>query len=145
MPLWHAQEQRYLYFMWNLSLKMLIVTQCWVTMMDPWSIISVCWQHCKQILCTTSGIILRLDVTSCEVVPVHIMRACGGVGYSSTHSYPWHWTEVSGQLHALPLYPRGNSSWYSLNGELDEAPELVLMLWQREKSLALAGSWTMIP
>jgi hypothetical protein len=30
----------------------------------------------------------------------HAMKAYGELRYNSKHSYPWHWMEVSGKLHA---------------------------------------------
>jgi hypothetical protein len=42
--------------------------------------------------------------------------------------------EVSGQLHAPPLYPRGNSPPLPIGQEAEWAPEPVRKLWRREES-----------
>jgi hypothetical protein len=44
----------------------------------------------------------------------HAMKAYGGVEVQLHHSWRRHWMEVTGQLDARPLYPRGKSTRYPL-------------------------------
>jgi hypothetical protein len=41
-------------------------------------------------------------------------RRIGEWSYSSIHSFPLHWMEVSGQLHAPTVLPPGKGLWYPL-------------------------------
>jgi hypothetical protein len=63
-----------------------------------------------------------------EDVPVHAIKACGGVEvYSSS------FLNGSGQLHAWLLHAQGKSLQYPTEQEAVWAPELAWMLWRREK------------
>jgi hypothetical protein len=84
-----------------------------------------------------------------QVVPVLnylntlLWRHIGEWRYSSTVldlSTRWRW--VVSFMHHL-LYPWGKSPQYPLDRRLGGSPELVWILWRREKSLALARNRTL--
>jgi hypothetical protein len=60
--------------------------------------------------------------------------------YSPTFSWPWHYLEVSGQLHARVLYSWGKSPWYPLDRRLGGPHSW--SGWHREvKILTPIGTW----
>jgi len=62
-----------------------------------------------------AGVRLKENLSLC-LTKYHAMKTCGEWKYNSRHSWPWDWTEVSGQLHAparLPAeekFPKGFQS-----------------------------------
>jgi len=44
-------------------------------------------------------------------VPVHNLKAYGGLRYNSTHSQPWYYGKVSGQIHSPGALLSGKSAF----------------------------------
>jgi hypothetical protein len=62
--------------------------------------------------------------------------------YSSTHSWPRHQTEMSGQLHASAALPPGKEPLVPTGQDAGCAPEPVWTRWRREKFSAPSGTGT---
>jgi hypothetical protein len=108
-----------------------------------------------HIQCQELSVVLRLQFCSFIVKVKVKLTLClskyntmktywGSGGYSSTHSLPLHYMEVSGQLHALTLYPQGRVSTVPIGWEAGWAPESRSGCCGEEKSpiTAPAGNWT---
>jgi hypothetical protein len=62
------------------------------------------------------------------------MKAYGEWMYRSTFSWPRHWLEVSGQLHAQAALPPGKEPSVPIGEEVRWTSEPVWTIWKRENS-----------
>ena len=80
-----------------------------------------------------------------KVVPVHAMKACGGLEVHC-HSFSTSALDgISGQLHTSTALPAGKDSTVPIEQEAGWAPRADLDAFEKRKIFALANSWITIP